>query len=82
MRALGLPPRRCSACGWRGFFAQPAPSKRPQAPSAPGAPETSPVVRQATLPRLRWSLPRIIISALLFGAATGLAAWILSGEPQ
>lgn len=42
----------------------------------------APEIRAATPPQLRWSLPRIILSALIFGAATGLAAWILSGEPQ
>ncbi len=81
MRAIGLPPRRCSACGWRGYLAQTAPAKRAD-PVEGLAASPGPVVRQATVPRLRWSLTRIIFSALLFGAITGLVAWILSGEPQ
>lgn len=79
LRLAGLPARRCTACGWRGYLAPPAPL--PRAATSAGPSDAAPAIRAATLPRLRWSLPRIIFSALFFGAATGLAAWILSGEP-
>ena len=49
-RVLGLPPRRCSACGWRGFRPRPLfPSKHGSQPelraaeAPPPAPEPAPI---------------------------------------
>jgi predicted RNA-binding Zn-ribbon protein involved in translation (DUF1610 family) len=82
LRALGLPPRRCAACGWRGYFARALSTARGE-PAGAGAPfDAVARVRQGIPPRLRWSLPRIIVSILLFGAATGLMAWFLSRDPM
>lgn len=85
LRALGFPPRRCAACGWRGYrprswFGARHISSEVEAVEAPATPpdpaELQRAIERRTTERKarRRNLVRAIVLATLAGSATGVVA--------
>ena len=80
LRVLALPPRRCAACGWRGY--RPRALCKVRRASSPELPAVTLPVEQARADAVRFGKPRsrrtAVVSALLalvLGLAAGLVAF-------
>lgn len=96
LRFVGIAPRRCSACGWRGYrprFLFPAKQRAGPATAPISAPaidvraeeERERILRRRRRKRThsRRKRTRAVMAlayALALGAGTGLAVYLLSGE--
>ncbi len=94
LRFVGIAPRRCSACGWRGYRPRFLyPSKQRAGPSGASAPVIDAAAEAAFersmrrrrrlhshSRRKRTRALKAILYALALGAGTGLAVYVFSGE--